>query len=159
MCSRPAWCAERGRGAQGAAADGGRGPKKLSDIKVDPTIAASLGTLPAAPAPRAAAAPVAPAVPGSGAGRGAAPAAAAPASVLDLLGGLDSPAAAAAAPTGAAGSRAPPSHAVVRTVHAVAIVAVHKPRRNGAAPRTAKRAGARPAVLRFARMCCSSAQR
>lgn len=73
------------RNAQGAAADGGRGPKKLSDIKVDPTIAASLGALPLPAAPQAAAPPN----PTAGSGRTAAPAA--PATVLDLLGGLESP--------------------------------------------------------------------
>ncbi|KAK9835022.1 hypothetical protein WJX81_005031 [Elliptochloris bilobata] len=85
-------------------ADGARGPKKLSDIKVDPTIAASLCALPlpATAAPRAAASPAVGSGPKPAAGPGRAAAPAAPAVVVDLLGGLEGPPAAPAA--GAAGS-------------------------------------------------------
>ncbi|KAK9816519.1 hypothetical protein WJX72_001430 [[Myrmecia] bisecta] len=82
-----------------ASAPGPAGPKRLSEVKVNPTIAASLGKLaPPASSTAAAARPAA-----------SAPAAAAPqaASVPDLLGGLDHPAPAAApqpAPAAAASS-------------------------------------------------------
>ena len=66
-----------------------KGPKKLSEFKVNPNIAASLGQLQAAPAPAKAAA------------NGTIPAVhAAPAAPADLLLALDTPASAAAAPPG-----------------------------------------------------------
>ena len=66
-----------------------KGPKKLSEFKVNPNIAASLGQLQAAPAPAKAAA------------NGTIPAVhAAPAAPADLLLALDAPASAAAAPPG-----------------------------------------------------------
>ncbi|PSC70401.1 Clathrin interactor EPSIN 3 isoform A [Micractinium conductrix] len=77
-----------GDGAEAA----GTSKKKLTDVRVDPKIAASLGLkLPAPAPPRAAAAPAA-------AAPAAAAAAAGPAGEIDLLGGLDEPAAPAAAP-------------------------------------------------------------
>ena len=65
-----------------------KGPKKLSEFKVDPNIAASLGQLQAAPAPAKA--------------NGTIPAvhAAAPAALADLLLAMDAPVSAAAAPPG-----------------------------------------------------------
>ena len=82
---------EYGRGAvlmpacccpEQATAEAARGPKKLSDVKVNPSIAASLGSLPAPPPAAATAA--------SNGSLGAQPAAAAP-SAADLLLELDGP--------------------------------------------------------------------
>ena len=66
-----------------------KGPKKLSEFKVNPSIAASLGQLQAAPAPARAAT------------NGTIPAVhAAPAAPADLLLALDAPASAAPGPPG-----------------------------------------------------------
>lgn len=80
----------RGMVGQQAAADAAaaRGPKKLSDVRVNPGIAASLGQL--APPPPAAAAK-----PGSSSNGALAPAAPAAPSTTDLLADLDAPGGAA----------------------------------------------------------------